>query len=376
MLGPAMKLGALLLRNAAIGQSQLDAALRNQVLFGGRLGTNLVELGYIELEHLTEYLEELTGFPAATAEMLEQAPHDLLAKLGADFAVSRGAIPLGVLSSEANNVAVAVAFVDPFDAALVDDVAQQLGAPVAPYIVPELRGMYFLERHFHLPRRARFIRSGGSASAIDTQSAPDDRRRVQPAGGIVMPPRFTLEPRRRRGSSSMPAYAGNVATTPFTEICQRIDDAVHRDQLAEALVQFGRGRTTAFISFMIRDSNALGWCGYIARGAAPVIPTLSLPLAGVSAFQDAHDSQRVFSGLPPCVPYPVEAALWLAIDGETEPVEMVVAPVVVKQRVVTLLYAQSSRPTPVSNMLLDEVTALAARLTDAYARLIRDVKVS
>jgi hypothetical protein len=66
----------------------------------------------------------------------------------------------------------------------------------------------------------------------------------------------------------------------------------------------------------------------------------------------------------------------LAIDGETEPVEMIVAPVLVKQRVVTLLYAQSNRPTPVSNSLLDEVTALAARLTDAYARLIRDVKVS
>lgn len=372
-----MKLGALLLQHAAIGQSQLDAALRNQVLFGGRLGTNLVELGYIELEQLAEYLEELTGFPPATAEMLEQAPDDLLNKLGAEFAVSRGAIPLGIIAGDdAVPATIAVAFIDPFDSALIEDVAQQLGAQIAPYIVPELRGVYFLERHFRLLRRARFIRSGGSASALDAPTAADNRRRVQPAGGIVMPPSFTLEPRRRRRPSSVPASTYQLLATPFAEICQRVEDAEHRDQLAQALLQFGRGRTTAFVAFMIRDSNALGWCGYLARGQSSVIPTLSLPLAGVSAFQDANDTQRVFHGLPPCVPHPVESALWAALDGETDPVDMVIAPIVVKQRVVTLLYAQGNRLAPIAPMLVDEVTVLAARVTDAYARLIRDVKLA
>ncbi|MBP9084590.1 MAG: hypothetical protein KBG15_00665 [Kofleriaceae bacterium] len=370
-----MKLGALLLQNAAIGQSQLDAALRNQVLFGGRLGTNLVELGYIELEQLAEYLEELTGFPPATVEMLEQAPDALLSKLGADFAITRGAIPLGHLAGDAA-VAIAVAFIDPFDSALIDDVAQRLGAQIVPYIVPELRGVYFLERHFGLLRRARFIRSGGSASALDAPAAADNRRRVQPAGGIVMPPAFTLEPRRRRQPSSSPASTNQLLATPFAEICQRIEDAEHRDQLAQALIQFGRGRTSAFVAFMIRDSNALGWCGYVARGQSTIIPTLSLPLAGVSAFQDANDTQRVFHGLPPCLPHPVESALWAALDGETDPVDMVVAPVLVKQRVATLLYAQGSRLAPMAAMLVEEVTVLAGHVTDAYARLIRDVKLS
>ncbi|MEJ7604487.1 MAG: hypothetical protein WKG01_41915 [Kofleriaceae bacterium] len=65
-----MKLGTLLLRNAAIGLSQLESALRNQVLYGGRLGTNLVELGYIDLELLSAYLAE-PGFPIATPTLLD-----------------------------------------------------------------------------------------------------------------------------------------------------------------------------------------------------------------------------------------------------------------------------------------------------------------
>src|SRR5258708_28628566 len=94
-----MKLGTLLLRNAAIGLSQLEAALRNQVLYGGRLGTNLVELGFIDLELLGSYLAELSGFPIATPTLLETVEADLIDKLGADDAHRLRAIPLGFLGS-------------------------------------------------------------------------------------------------------------------------------------------------------------------------------------------------------------------------------------------------------------------------------------
>src|SRR5512144_3164455 len=115
-----MKLGTLLLRNAAIGLSQLEAALRNQVLYGGRLGTNLVELGYIDLELLSAYLAELSGFPIATPTLLDQADPALLAKLGADDAHRLRAIPLGYLGEGTGTVAVGL--VEPTDTAAVDQV--------------------------------------------------------------------------------------------------------------------------------------------------------------------------------------------------------------------------------------------------------------
>src|SRR6266550_241830 len=127
-----MKLGTLLLRNAAIGLSQLEAALRNQVLYGGRLGTNLVELGYIDLELLSAYLAELSGYPIATPTLLEQADPALLEQLGADDAHRLRAIPLGFLGEGV----VAVGLVEPTDTAAVEYVAQRLSASVTPYVVP------------------------------------------------------------------------------------------------------------------------------------------------------------------------------------------------------------------------------------------------
>src|SRR5438270_10165992 len=104
-----MKLGTLLLRNAAIGLTQLEGALRNQVLYGGRLGTNLVELGFLDLELLSTYLAELTAFPVATPTLLDDAERSLLDKLGAEDAHRLRAVPLGHLDTGA----AAVAMVDP-----------------------------------------------------------------------------------------------------------------------------------------------------------------------------------------------------------------------------------------------------------------------
>src|ERR1700733_1199257 len=142
-----MKLGTLLLRNAAIGLSQLEAALRNQVLYGGRLGTNLVELGYIDLELLSAYLAELSGTPIATQTLLDQADPALLEKLGSDDAHRLRAIPLGHLGEGG---AIAAALVEPTDGEIVDQVASRLGTHVMPYIVPELRALYYLEKLFGL----------------------------------------------------------------------------------------------------------------------------------------------------------------------------------------------------------------------------------
>jgi len=184
-----MKLGTLLLRNAAIGLSQLEAALRNQVLYGGRLGTNLVELGYIDLELLSAYLAELSGFPIATPTLLDHTDPALLERLGSDDAHRLRAIPLGYLGEGTSSIAVAL--VEPSDTAAVEQVAALLGAAVTPYVVPELRALYYLEKLFGLPRRARFVRAANPAEAADAELG--ERRRTQPAAGMVMPPPGDLE---------------------------------------------------------------------------------------------------------------------------------------------------------------------------------------
>ena len=368
-----MKLGTLLLRNAAIGLTQLEAALRNQVLYGGRLGTNLVELGYIDLELLSAYLAELSGLSIATPTLLEQADAGLLERLGADDAHRLRAIPLGYLGEGTGTVAVAL--VEPGDGRIVEQVAERLGAQVTPYVVPELRALYYLEKLFGLPRRARFVRAGRSAEI--TGGDGPERRRTQPAMGMVMPPALTLEPRSRRASSQAPLAGALPPAISFATACERIDAATNRDQIAETFTSYAQGRCDALVVFLIRDGNALGWRAWAAPPAAlrKPIDELSLPLGGASSLQSAHDAGQPFVGTPPSAARPVEKQLWAALGIHPEPFAVLVVPVLVKQRAVNLLYAHLVG-TPPPNQLVTELGELAARAQASYLRLIRQARGS
>jgi hypothetical protein len=365
-----MKLGTLLLRNAAIGLSQLEAALRNQVLYGGRLGTNLVELGFIDLELLSTYLADLTGLPIATPTLLDDVDRGLLETIGPDEAHRLRSIPLGFLGSGTDTIAVAM--VDPADAAAVADLHGIFRAQVNPYVVPELRALYYLEKHFGLPRRARFIRTGRAGSETET----NDRRRTQPAQGMVMPPAFTLEPRRKRGASQVgtPGEGVPIAVT-YGAACERIDTATARDQIGDTFVEYAKGRCDALVVFLIRDGNALGWRGYVSPPGklAKPIDQLSLPLGGASALQSAHDAGRTYAGAPPSAAHPVETQLWQALQINPEPTSVLVVPVLVKHRGVNLIYTHTLGGDP-PRQLVTELEDLASRAQSSYLRLIRQAR--
>jgi hypothetical protein len=386
--GPVMKLGTLLLRNAAIGLSQLEAALRNQVLYGGRLGTNLVELGFIDLELLSTYLAELTGYPIATPTLLDDADKGLLDKLGADEAHRLRAVPLGYVAAQpkqigadtnpvtgGENDTIAVALVDPTDSQAVGELEARLGAKVTPYVVPELRALYYLERHFGTPRRARFIRTARPGTDPG-ELVGDDRRKTQPAGGIAMPPPLTLEPRRRRPSQGPITHAVPTSLS-YGAACERVDTATNREQIADMFVDYARGRCDVLVVFLVRDGNALGWRGYVAPPNKPqkAVEEISLPLGGASALQSAHDAGTTYVGQPPSPAKPVEGTLWTALGCDPKPVEVLVVPITVKQRAVNLIYAHTLGGTPPQS-LIAELQDLAARAQTSYMRLIRQTRGS
>ena len=116
--------------------------------------------------------------------------------------------------------------VDPTDTAAREQLAAKLGAPFVAHVVAELRALYYLEKLYGLPRRARFVRSGRAASQSD--DIGEERRRSQPVAGMVMPPSFTLEPRRRRTSSQVPMSRTRRPTT--RRVRRRVRADRHGDQ--------------------------------------------------------------------------------------------------------------------------------------------------
>jgi hypothetical protein len=62
------RLGELLLEEKLISREQLEEALETQVVHGGRLGTNLVELGFLKEVDLARVLGRLHNLPFRSEE--------------------------------------------------------------------------------------------------------------------------------------------------------------------------------------------------------------------------------------------------------------------------------------------------------------------
>src|SRR5687768_15618508 len=150
-----MRIGEQLVRDGVITAEQLEQALGSQILFGGRVGTNLVELNHVDLDVLAEALAVQHGLPAALQKHFDRSDASLQARVPAELAGALRAVPLGLIEESPRRAA--VAFLDPPPPHALDELREALAAEVIAAIAPELRVLYHLERAYGIQRANRFL---------------------------------------------------------------------------------------------------------------------------------------------------------------------------------------------------------------------------
>ena len=135
-------------------------------MWGGRLGTNLVELHYLDLDPLAIALGRQHRMPAALARHFEQADPALQRLLSPDFAERFACIPLLEIGPERHIVVACLSPLQPRQLAIIADELSVDGRRLVPAIAAELRIRYQLERVYNVRRAARFLREARSAAGL------------------------------------------------------------------------------------------------------------------------------------------------------------------------------------------------------------------
>lgn len=138
----AIKLGQLLVNHNIIKEEQLETALELQKKEGGRLGSNLINLGFLTDETLVEFLSEQYGVPAVSlahedvdASITKLVPYDIAYKYQI-FPISR------------NGATLTIAMTDPSNVFAIDDVKFMTGYEVKPVIASELGIKEAITKHY------------------------------------------------------------------------------------------------------------------------------------------------------------------------------------------------------------------------------------
>src|SRR5215468_7139367 len=157
-----MRLGEMLVRDGRLTEAQLADALGYQARDGARLGTVLVEHGFVDLEVLTVYLGLELGIPIATGAMMERAKRAAVRLLQPAQSFRHRCVPLVVQDRQ-----LIAAIEDPHDFATLESLTQITGYRVLPRVAPEVRIYYYVERYFGVARPARFMKFGDTPRGND-----------------------------------------------------------------------------------------------------------------------------------------------------------------------------------------------------------------
>ena len=81
-----MKLGEVLVKEGLITKEHLGLALERQVIFGGRIGTNIVELGILTEDEFTKFLSRHLKIPVAEASQLVNIDEEAISPISKEMA--------------------------------------------------------------------------------------------------------------------------------------------------------------------------------------------------------------------------------------------------------------------------------------------------
>jgi type IV pilus assembly protein PilB len=163
-----VRIGELLLKEKRISPEQLQEALNYQRTYGGKLGANLVKLGFVRDEEITSLLSKQYGVPSIALGQFEIDPA-VIKLIPAETARKYQIIPLSRAGAT-----LTIAMTDPTNVFAMDDVKFMTGYNVEPVVASETALLDSLDKYYGTPPPPKTAAASSTSSlAVPQESALD-----------------------------------------------------------------------------------------------------------------------------------------------------------------------------------------------------------
>ena len=286
-----MKLGEALVKESLITREQLKLALERQVIFGGRIGTNIVELGILKEKELSTFLGKFFRVPAADAALLASVDDETIACVSRELAEKYKVVPF---RKERNRLKVAM--LDPRSMAAVDELRFITGYDVIPYAVSELRLLHALEKYYGVERDLRYIGTFGNSEEEQTKT--------------------TAEMHREQMNKVKEEFAG----------------AREKEEIIGIMLNESKKISSRAAIFILKGDRLKGW-----KGRGLNVDNTDLAVVPRSLFSDVIGSKSHYRG--PLLRIPENEPLISLLSGT--PQDCLMVPVMIRDKVIGLLYVDN-----------------------------------
>src|SRR3954464_10228495 len=137
-----VRIGELLLKEKRITPAQLQEALNYQKTSGGKLGFNLVKLGFVKDEEITALLSKQYGVPSINLSQFE-IDSAIVKLIPAETAQKYQIIPLSRAGAT-----LTIAMTDPTNVFAMDDIKFMTGYNVEPVVASETAVTQAIQKYY------------------------------------------------------------------------------------------------------------------------------------------------------------------------------------------------------------------------------------
>ncbi|WP_459816631.1 GspE/PulE/PilB domain-containing protein [Geotalea toluenoxydans] len=355
----ALKLGEMLVESGIITQAELDETLKSQVIFGGKIGTNLIEMGYIEEEELAQFLSKKLGVPCAGKEQLINLHPGALKLIPKEIVRKYRVVPLGLDKKK-----LYVAMEDPSNLASIDEISFMTGFIVMPLIATELSIILALEKHYGIKRETRYITvaNGGRRQARAARSAGADTankakvpepQAAKPAAvlqkeEVIELPLlseldnydFALSPSPTPPAVSTSIVNETIEKYTIDTFSMELAEAEDRDAIANLIVTFVGQEFDRVALFMVKGNTASGWNALSQGKPVAGFEDFQIPLKMQSVLQIVAEGKSFYLG--PLADTPANSTMLTAMGGG-KPATALLVPLVMMGRAVSILYVEGGK---------------------------------
>ena len=428
------KIGEVLIREGHLTQEGLEEALDWQVLYGGRLGTNLLELRLVGEEQLARALGKQLGAEVAWGE-LSMDPA-LVSAVPKHIADRQEMVPWKLEKRRLKVLCCEIKLSE------LDQLSYKTGRTCVPVIAPEFRIYQLLRANYQATRQMRALDFGvvpeegrsrrrkrmeEKAKAIEQMPELIDESAfnelynqvVQGRTGPVLPPvqqpasapeeeqleslpddailgelpgdAIVTEPVQQAAAAQIaepeepplrkvtwddvpapPPPARDESPLDFKHALQALEGVSDRDAIAHIVLRASRSKAARALLLQVQGGVALGWDG-LGEGTESA-RQVAMPLSTDSAFSLVAKTRSHYMGPLQRTPANIR---FLATLGKKVPLSSLIFPVLHRGRVSYMLYLDNGHrkqaPTDVGEMLIlsQRISQTVEALVDRKRKAVR-----
>jgi len=353
----AITLLDMLLNAGLINRDQFEEALRNRVLYGGKIGTSLIELGYISEEELARFLSQKLEVPYVHHDQLLNIPPEIIGLLPRELALKYGAIPL---SLEKKRLSLVMA--DPADLLAIDEIGFITGYTIRPLITPEVRLVQALGIYYQTTVDFRY-------QQIIHRIEAQQPEIIEPLAEEFVLPHHDEEILEEAEVVEGTGWTERVRYFAPSELSRGLARADSREEIADLMIAYLSGRFERAALFIIRDNMAIGWKGVFLQAPRPEIADIRISLGEPSVLKTVFDGTGLYLG--PLADTPMNRKLIEGMGGD-RPKTALLAPLFISGRIVIIIYVDGEE---ILSDKVPELQKLLAKAALAFEALICREKI-